>query len=204
MNGIPATYWKRVSSILLTGLVCFSMTACVTGVFGGPTVTERSKEKRPLWTDLDAGRFHSVDGVMQFHDTRTRLPDLPIGIKTTQIQTLEASEKALQAEVKRRLEEIAEDLKAGPLGISPELDGVVIKETKRFHSAYVKVADLYYEKLEDDSQGSRVEFYTAHVLVQYPASKRGELLSEVGKALQKSRDATLLRIGASLATPAGS
>lgn len=203
MNQIPRMIQKMLG-LVFVGLVCLGMTGCVTGMFGGPTVTERSKEKRPLWTDLDPGRFHSVDGVMQFHDTRTRLPDLPIGIKTTQIQTLEASEKAIQAEVKRHIEEVAEQLKLGPLGISPELDGIIIKETKLFHSAHVKVADLYYEKLEDDSQGSRVEFYTAHVLVQYPASRKSDLLMEVGKTLQKSRDANLRRIGSSMATPARS
>ena len=203
MNQIPGLN-QKVLGLVFLGLVCLGMTGCVTGVFGGPTVTERSKEKRPLWTDLDPGKFHAVDGVMQFHDTRTRLPDLPIGIKTTQIQTLEASEKAIQAEVKRHIEGVAEQLKLGPLGISPELDGIIIRETKLFHSAHVKVADLYYEKLEDDTQGSRAEFYTAHVLVQYPASRKPDLLMEVGKSLQKSRDANLRRIGSSLATPARS
>jgi hypothetical protein len=192
------------SSLIFAGWVGLSMTGCVTGMFGGPTVTERSKEKRPLWTDLEPGRYHNVDGSMQFHDTRTRLADLPIGIKTTQIQTLEASEKALQVELKRLIEEIATDQKIGPLGVSPELDGVIIAETKRFHSSHVKVADLYYEKLEDDSGAVKAEFYTAHVLVQYPTQRRQDLLIEVGKSLQKSRDPVLRRIGVALGTPKSS
>jgi len=189
---------------MTTGMmVALTVSGCITGMFSGPTVVERSKEQRPAWVDLATGKFHRTDGMMQFHDVRTKLPDLPIGIKSTQIQTLEASERALQADLRSNLDRLAKDAKLGEITATGELDEVVIAEVKKFHGANMKVADLYYEKVAGESGSNAAaatpdamtSWYTAHVLVQFPAARYTDLLTDTGKSLQRAKDPTLRKLG---------
>ena len=66
------------------------------GDTSGARLVERYKDAPPPWIQMEAGKLHSDRSQFQYIEIRSRLPDLPIGVKESQLSALEASEKELR------------------------------------------------------------------------------------------------------------
>lgn len=200
---------KKLSKIALaSAAVAIAISACVSpsgskdpgsGFLSDLTVVERSRAEPPGWVSLDAGRMHGgLAGTYRFVAERSRLGDLAMGLKETQLIALQDCGKAL-AEQGRAALGTAADRDAVKSGASPELDRLLLDAAKDVHARRAKVADIYFEKLSSDQPGaSPAEFYKAFVLVQVPRDAVPEVVAQVAKRLLSSPDARLRRLGQAL------
>ena len=206
MIEIPPKYF----SVLLTSL---SLSIFLSGCISSPqsVVVERSKEQRPAWVDLEPDKSHSGEAQIQFHGLGEREPDLPLGIKRTQIKALDGSEAGLGVLIRERMDAVASGRKISPSVVnSPEVAAVVIDSTKRSHGTYAKVVDIYFERHQVVSKAPvapevdlKPDYYLVHILVQYPRDQVAPVLLDIGRVLQKSRNTDVKRFGQALMTPEG-
>jgi len=173
-------------------------------------IVERSKEQRPAWVELSSSQAVVGDDLVQFHGTNDRQPDLPLGIKLTQSSTLEGSETGITGLVRAQIDDIAVSKKTPEAVLkSPETESAIVEAVKRSHGRHGKVVDIYYERhqsLVKTATNPEVEtdgdFYVIHVLVQYPKEQIPAVVVDIGRVLQKSRNADVKRFGQVLSTPA--
>lgn len=198
------------SALLVSALatvVCAFSLRCVTG--GTPTASgtpggrdirvekarlvERSKEAQPQWAKLEPARLHEAEHALQFVELRTKLLNLPLGLKETQLQALEDSRLALAADAKEKL------VKRGDAPASTaELERHVAAAAVEVHGRHAKLGDIYYEKLVAPALGGtegEVEFFTVYVLVAFPKEHLVDLYEAVSRRLLSSGDAQLRKLG---------
>lgn len=193
---------RRVTRLLALAVAIGFVAGCVTGGTSSSapvpglegTVVERSKPEAPAWIGLAVGRIHETETTLQFVELRTRLRDLPLGLKQTQLGALEASRAALIAVVKDRLDD---DRSSLPSFSAQQLDRVVDDVTGELHGRQAKVTDIYFEKLESDS-GEISEYFNAFVLVTIPRDQMTVLMSNLGSRLISSGDPSLRQLGDTL------
>jgi hypothetical protein len=192
--------YGKISAILVLG-------SCV--LAPQSTIVERSKEQRPAWVELSPAQSIVGDDLVQFHGTYDREPDLPLGIKRTQISSLEGSEAGVAVIVRAQVDSIAA-AKNTPDAVlkSSEMDQAITEAVKRSHGTHAKVADIYYERHQslakttsDPETATNGDFYLIHVLVQYPRTQIPAIYSDIGRSLQKSRNADVKRFGQILLSP---
>ncbi len=200
---------KKRSDAYWAALLALALGSCVSpsgakdpgsGLFSDVTVVERSRAETPAWVSLGSGRMHGgANGAYRFVAERSRLPDLAVGLKETQLLALQESAKAL-AEQGRAALGLAGDRDLVKEGASAELDRLLLDAAKDVHSRQAKVADIYFEKLSNDQPSLTLpaEFYKAFVLVQVPREAVPELVAQLAKRLVTSGDARMRRLGQAL------
>ena len=200
---------KKRNKALSAALLALVFTCCATpsgssakdgGLFSDVTVVERSRAEPPGWVSLGAGKMHGgATGTYRFVAERTRLPDLALGLKETQLSALRDSTKAL-AEQGRIALSTAGDSDLVKAGASVELDRLLAEAAQDVHARRAKVADIYFEKLSNDKANDALpaEFYKAFVLVQLPRDAVPDLVAQVAKRLAGSPDARMRRLGQEL------
>lgn len=195
---------KSVSSGLVTAFL-LNVAGCVTPSGSardpGTTVVEKSRAETPAWVGLGVGRMHGGGASgYRFVVERSRLRDLPVGLKETQLTALVESQKALAAQGRTALGSATGDTDLVKEGSSPELDRVVAEVSRDVHARKAKIADIYFEKLSNEGALGSVpaEFYKAFVLVQVPIEALPEVVAQVARRLLTSSDARLKRLGQAL------
>lgn len=161
-------------------------------------VVERSKPQAPAWTTLAAGRMHESDVTLSYVGLSTKLRDLPLGLKSTQLQAFDASRNALVAIVKDKLESDRGRLTVAGQG---ELDRQIVDVSSDIHARYAKVVDIYFETLVSGRE-ELPEYYNAFVLVTMPRDRMTELYESLGQRLRGSSDSNVRDLGQSLQTRA--
>ena len=188
----------------LTGLLLASMlwtlSGCVTptgndGMLSSSGhVIERSKPEAPSWTAFGAGQMHETDTILSYVELGTRLRDLPLGLKTTQLGAIDASRNALAAVVREKLGDDRDRLSSAD---HAEFERHVVAASADFHGRHAKVSDIYFEKLAADD-GDIPEYFNAFVLVTMPRDKLSDLFEGLGRRLSGSQESSLRQLGQSL------
>jgi hypothetical protein len=193
-----------LQTILILLLVLPS--GCVTG--GGSMVSstdesgarlvERYKDAPPPWIQLEPGRLHADAHIFQFIEIRSRLPDLPIGVKESQLSALGASERDLRESIRQKIIGFAESSSFPLTGSMPKFDKILTDSTRGAFGRHGKVADIYIEKYAFDAQpmdGYPPVFFKTHILIQFPRSRVKEILRETAGHLERSNDSNLKGLG---------
>jgi hypothetical protein len=191
----PRSVDALAAALIVAALALGGTAGCVTGDSIAPgdggDVVERSKPTPPPWTAFAAGRMHESETQLSYVELGTRLRDLPLGLKQTQLQSVEASRNALVGVVKDRLEDDRDRL--SPTG-QADLDRRIADCTADFHAKHAKVSDIYFEKLTGDDADLR-EYFNAFVLVTVPRDRLPELFEALGKRFSQSGDAGVRGVG---------
>lgn len=195
---------NEASPLLLLALVA-GLSGCVTGgapaarMNGNVVVVERSKEHPPAWVGAPTEKLSEGEGVYRYVEISGRMLDLPLGLKQTQLKALEGCRRALTASVREQImEEGGSRLSSKSQAELQRLAGETVDE---LHGKYAKVADIYFERLEDRDAASgdpAAEFFAVYILVHFGKDRAGELYQVLGQRLQRSSDQALKRLAPSI------
>lgn len=173
------------------------LAACVSsGLSSGETIVERSKEQPPPWVEQKPGKFLEANDVLTYVTFRSKLSDLPVGIRETQTHAIADSGDALQAYTRDRVLDMAdtsaEKAAASSSNFDQESQGVI----KEFHAKHARVGDIYFEEITKSGDDSKVEtYYRTFVLVQFPRDQFSKLVQALSAKLKKSNQGDMRNLG---------
>lgn len=193
-----------VTSMVALTLAC-ALTGCVTNVPGGDSshsagvsVVERSKEQAPTWMGLEPAVLQDADAQLKLMETKTRLLNLPIGLKETQLAAIESHRRAVTAKLLTALQARAASEGIDVTTASADLERHVVAVMDVRHGEVARVADIYFEKLLNDNVAAGTagaEFFQVYVLVQMPRSEFDGMMQQTVRRLAQSPNPSLRRLG---------
>ncbi|MCX6116553.1 MAG: hypothetical protein NT027_03355 [Proteobacteria bacterium] len=154
-------------------MICFEF-SCVTPI--GDTrpegvVVERNKKSRPVWADSPTNSLTSSQDDQKLHFTKERQRDLPIAIKLTQSESIEASYIPWKVQFDQKLRNLAKFEQISKKYNQMDFAENVHQLARKYHAQLAQVEDIYYEKIRIDD-ATKVpelkgvgEYYDVHVLV---------------------------------------
>lgn len=190
-RGIPALF------MLASLHGCFS----VSGLFG-PKVLEKSKEQTPPWVSVKPSQLTWQETGYQFHGVLLDEMDLPLGVKKAQLSATQLSEVAIIEAARKRVSESCKvDLTQTA---NARISDVIGKAVKKQFGATVRVADIYYEKVEAPDAGNEKVvkagyIYNIHVLVVFPRDQYELALQDSARQLKRESGVETRRCGEALA-----
>lgn len=193
----------RFTAILL-GIVFVSGCAIVGSLFG-PRVLEKSKEQTPQWVSAKPSQLIVADTGFRYHGVRLDELDLPLGVKKAQLSATNLSEMAIIDVARGEVESVCGIRPAVSGGKSEaRLDVVISGAIKKEFGAAVRVADIYYEKVESPESGDEAivragAVYNIHVLMEFPREQFTAALRAAGAALSRDSAVESRRCGKALA-----
>jgi hypothetical protein len=199
----PMRFAVAILGLAISFLVqgCFSVSALF-----GPKVLEKSKEQTPPWVSVKPSQLIWLDSGYQFHGVLIDQMDLPLGVKRAQLSATQLSELAIVDAARQRVSEVCKaDLKVAANSRIADIVSIAVK--KQF-GATVRVADIYYEKLEAPDTGDEKVVkagyvYNIHVLVTFPRDQYEISLQEVARQLKRESGVETRRCGDALAASFG-
>jgi hypothetical protein len=150
-------------------------------------VVERSKAQPPAWAAAEPGVLTESPADFRLVTVRSKLLSLPLGLKQAQLAGVEALRAAVGARVKERLLKAAGDQGIAAPARPADLDRVVKGATDEVGGRYAKVADLYFERLEDHGRAPGdplASYHAAYVLAVFPKDQEGALFDALARRLQ--------------------
>lgn len=198
---------KRSVVLLPVVLAPWLLAGCftVSSLFG-PKVLEKSKEQTPPWVSVKPSQLIWQDTGYQFHGVQIDEMDLPLGVKKAQLSATQLSELAIiDAAHKRVGNSCKTDIKANA---KSRIGDVVASAVKKQFGATVRVADIYYEKLEAPDTGDekvvKAGFvYNIHVLVTFPRDQYELALHEAARLMKRDSGVETRLCGDALAASLG-
>ena len=199
--------WKRSAALFTVAVIPVVLSGCfsVSSLFG-PKVLEKSKEQTPPWVSVKPSQLIWNDTGYQFHGVQIDEMDLPLGVKKAQLSATQLSEMAIIDAARKRVGDSCKtDLKA--TGKSRIGDAVTSAVKKQF-GVTVRVADIYYEKLEAPDTGDekvvKAGFvYNIHVLVTFPKDQYELALHEAARLMKRDSGVETRLCGETLAASLG-
>lgn len=173
----------------LIGLIfiIFITQGCLTYIFSGFSVVEKSKFIKPSWVDLEG--FCTNSNLVSFVYKHPRSLDLPTGVKEAQERASINIQKLLPNEIKTKLRQIAETNGIKIYNINGLNRASFLQNS--FSSSFT-LWDLYYEKLASTDQ--EPDFYSIYVLMQLDKKNHSELCSNLIGALRKEKSSDLSKL----------
>jgi len=199
---------NRLSAASLLGLVFVPGCVFVGSLFG-PKVLEKSKEQTPPWVSVKPSQLLWQDSGYQYLAVQLDELDLPLGVKKAQLGATQLSEIAIVEAARKKVAEVckvAVDPEKG--SASEKIQNTVSAAVKHQFGAAVRVADIYYEKVEAPETGDEKivragHVYNIHVLVVFPREQYENALADAGKSLKRENGMESRRCGDTLAALAG-
>lgn len=196
---------KIAKQVIIAFAAVAVLTSCaIVGSLFGPRVLEKSKEQTPQWVSVKPSQVEVSPSGFRYHGVALDQLDLPLGVKRAQLAATNLSELAIIDEARR---EVARECGVRPNAAGSKnevrLDLVVAAAIKKEFGAAVRVADIYYEKVEvPDSAGEAVAksgaVYNIHVLIDFPREQFTAALRNAGATLKRESSVESRRCGKSL------
>lgn len=193
--------FKSLSLCMLCMTASSIMSACVTSgqQLGrdGSTVLEKSRPEIPNWVQIGSGSLQNIDGVFHYVEIHTKGRDLPLALNHAQVNALAGSSVSLAALIKENIQkQVKETNKAYILTNSDnvaQLTQLILTSISKIHGNYAKVADIFYEKLQQPQDQPKADVqdsysYDIYVLIKFPAVHLQEVYNDLKNALKRSRD----------------
>ncbi len=165
-------------------------------------VVERSKGTRPTWISLEKNKLLTSKTQFRFVAFKSKLLDLPLGIKQAQQNAVETSEQAVKNFIFAMLE--AKASSNSRLSVSPkdEISLVVDQSIEKQFIGGAKVLDIYYERLINPAAAKSdqpPEFYNAYVLIGIARQDMSQLIINIAEKFKQSKDQQIRLLGSILA-----
>jgi hypothetical protein len=187
------------SSGFLSG--CFTSTTAASSVNGVPgEVVERSREKAPSWAGLRPFMMHDQNQSFGYIHVENQHPDLPLGIKQTQLNALSQGKDVFKGAIVSVVSKAAEAARVTIDQINSGIAVHIDAASDQTWAPNAKVADIFFEKFRPRQQSEKglAEFYNIYVMVEVPKTAMTESLRFVARRLKSSNKSELQRIGQAL------
>lgn len=141
-------------------------------------VVEQSRRERPDWVQDDRPAVVRSDDFVAYHDVKTKVLDLPLGLKQAEASALNDTRLQIQNEIVLfwKKDKLFQNLDVSDRAImTRELEKLL---EGRVTSKLIR--DIYYEKIFDpNAVASLQDTYNIHVLIQVKREMLQTLLSDV-------------------------
>lgn len=163
-------------------------------------VIERNKAEAPAWVDLEKEKFILMGDEYQFHYESPINADLPLGLKVAQQQSLEKSEVALKILIDATLVKKMSNERVREVSSVKQYQDFLEAIIKDSYKRYVKINDIYFEKLRKDNARSSelAEYYRVQTLQTISKANLSMILRELATKCAKSQNSILKRFGTEL------
>ncbi len=175
------------------------------GALFGPKVLEKSKEQTPPWVSVKPSQLLLQESGFQFHAVQLDEMDLPLGVKKAQLGATQLSELAIIGAARIKVRGVCK-LKpdSGKGSPAERIEAAVASAVKKQFGAAVRLADIYYEKVESPESGEekivRAGYvYNIHVLVTFPREQFEAALADAAKTMRRESGVESRRCGDDLA-----
>jgi hypothetical protein len=162
-------------------------------------VVERSREKAPAWAGLRPFDFHEQAFTLGYIHVENRHPDLPLGIKKTQLNALLQGKNVFRDRLKASVNEAASNVRLSYDQVAASAAFHIDEVSEQGWSANAKVADIFFEKFRPVVAAKGIEeFYNIYVMVEIPKSVIVDSLRNVARRFKNTNKTDLQKIGAAI------
>lgn len=211
MTGFPCGRRVSIRAWVLASLpVILALTGCAfTSSLFGPRVLEKSKEQTPPWVSVKPSQLVWQESGYQYHAVQLDELDLPLGVKRAQLGATQLSEIAIVEAARAKVSEVCKiDANPDKGSAAEKIQGTVGASVKKQFGSAVRVADIYYEKVEAHDSGDEKivragHVYNIHVLVTFPREQYEAALEAAAKTLKRESGMESRRCGDALAVLTG-
>ncbi len=191
-------------------MVNLTMGCAIVSSFYGPKVLEKSKEQTPPWVSVKPSQLMVQENGFQYHAVQLDEMDLPLGVKKAQLGATQLCEMAIVDAARIKTREVCKlppksekAEKSSSADRLDRIDGAVADAVKREFGGAIRVADIYYEKVEAPEAGDEKivragHVYNIHVLVTFPQEQYNAALAAAGKTLRRESGVESRRCGEAL------
>ena len=165
----------------------------------GLVVVERSKAEPPQWVILVPGQVIDTPLELRIMTARSKLLNLPLGLRQTQLIGLDTAHSALAAWLKPQLLAASALKPTNAPVLNQELERILRATLDGPAGKWIKINDIYYEALINRSAPPgdlMANYYAAYILVAYPKDKLPLLFHDLSSRLRSSRLAEAQRLAA--------
>ena len=200
---------KFILAPIVMTLLALTTGCAIVSSFYGPKVLEKSKEQTPPWVSVKPSQLMQQENGFQYHAVQLDEMDLPLGVKKAQLGATQLCEMAIVDAARTRAREVCKLPSKSEKASSVErIDGAVADAVKREFGGAMRVADIYYEKVEAPETGDekivRAGYvYNIHVLVTFPRDQYDAALAAAGKTLRRESGIESRRCGEALMALSG-
>ncbi len=159
-------------------------------------VTEQSRRERPDWVNVDHANVVKSGDSIEYHSVKTKVIDLPLGLKQAEASALNDTRLQLQNEIVLfwKKDKLFQNLE-------PSDRGVVTQQLEKLLETRVTrdlIRDIYYEKISDPNAAAALQdTYNIHVLVELKSSTLQDLLGDLRKYCRNSLRQGLIKLAQS-------
>ena len=164
---------------------------------GSLVVVERSKAEPPAWVTMQQGQVIDAPRELRIMTARTKLLNLPLGLRQTQLVGMDVARSALAGWLKQQLQALAPQGRTAGPGMEQELQRILLGLMDGAAGSKLKINDLYYEALNnlDAPPGDLMaHFYAVYILVAYPKDKLPFLFHDLAIRLRASKAPEMQRL----------
>jgi hypothetical protein len=197
----------RFLQISMAAFFVAHLTSCVTPTTAGyqglggvdGEVVERSREKAPAWAGLRPFSFHEQAFTLGYVHVENQHPDLPLGIKKTQLNALLQGKDVFRDRLKASVSDAASSVRLSYDQVSSSAAFHLDEVSEQAWSANAKVADIFFEKFRPAVASKGIEeFYNIFVVVEVPKSVIADSLRNVARRFKSSGKPDLQKIGSAI------
>ena len=197
----------RFLQISVVSFFALYLTSCVTPTTAGyqglggvdGEVVERSREKAPAWAGLRPFSFHEQAFTLGYIHVENQHPDLPLGIKKTQLNALLQGKDIFRDQLKASIGEAASSVRLSYDQVAASAAFHVDEVSEQAWSANAKVADIFFEKFRPVVATKGIEeFYNIFVMVELPKTVMTDSLRNVARRFKNTSKPDLQKIGAAI------
>ena len=200
---------KSIVVAMMMTLTSLATGCAIVSSFFGPKVLEKSKEQTPPWVSVSPSQLLWQETGYQYHAVQLDEMDLPLGVKKAQLGATQLSEMAVIDAARTKVREVCKVTANQGKGSSGDrIEGVVAEAVKKQFGGGMRLADIYYEKVEAPETGDEKivkagHVYNIHVLVTFPREQYEAALVDAGKLLRRESGVESRRCGEALAALQG-
>lgn len=191
---------KRVTGTMI--FVALLLQGCVTGTQSSVNgvageVIERSREIAPSWAGLRPFTMHDQNLSYHYVHIESRHPDLPLGIKKTQLNALSQGKDAFRNNLRTAIMQVAQSVSVPVEPFATSVSGFIDSACDQGWAQNAKVADIFFEKFRPAQREANTpeDFYNIYVMVEMPKAAMAESLRSVAKRLKGSSRPEHQRVG---------
>ncbi len=195
---------KFILAPIVMTLLALTTGCAIVSSFYGPKVLEKSKEQTPPWVSVKPSQLMLQENGFQYHAVQLDEMDLPLGVKKAQLGATQLCEMAIVDAARTRAREVCKlPAKSEKASSVERIDGAVADAVKREFGGAMRVADIYYEKVEAPEAGDEKivragHVFNIHVLVTFPREQYDAALAAAGKTLRRESGVESRRCGEAL------
>jgi len=163
----------------------------------GLVVVERSKAEPPSWVTLAPGQVIDTPLELRIMTARSKLLNLPLGLRQTQLIGLDTARAALAAWLKPQLLAVSKYKPSDSPLLNQELERMLRASLDGPAGKGIKINDIYYEALINRSAPPgdlMANYYAVYILVAYPKDKLPLLFHDLSSRLRSSKLAEAQRL----------